>query len=157
MGWSKIWLMVLRRQADFDLYPRNSLNPQRGHQRSAPFCWMDFLIALLLDNDKSRQEIRPLLGFYLIPALFLVVTRGVVFIHYRRFGITYLSHLQGSRSRNVGNIPRRAQFSSASRRKSEIRQVSTCLGVRGGAVGWGTALQAGRFDSQWCHWNFSLT
>jgi hypothetical protein len=31
----------------------------------------------------------------------------------------------------------------------------------GGAVGWGTALQAGRsrvqFDSRRCHWNFSLT
>jgi hypothetical protein len=33
------------------------------------------------------------------------------------------------------------------------------MGVRGGTVGWGTALQFGRtrVDSQWCHWNFSLT
>ena len=32
-------------------------------------------------------------------------------------------------------------------------------GAHGGAVGWGTALQAGRLQahSQWYHWNFSLT
>jgi len=30
------------------------------------------------------------------------------------------------------------------------------MGARGGAVGWGTALQVGRFDSRWCHWNFLL-
>jgi len=31
-------------------------------------------------------------------------------------------------------------------------------GLRGGAVGSGTALQAGRgLDSRWCQWNFSLT
>jgi hypothetical protein len=29
--------------------------------------------------------------------------------------------------------------------------------VRGGAVGWGTAIQGRGFDSRWCHWNFSLT
>jgi hypothetical protein len=29
-------------------------------------------------------------------------------------------------------------------------------GARGGAAGLGTALQAGRFDFRWCHWNFSL-
>jgi hypothetical protein len=31
------------------------------------------------------------------------------------------------------------------------------IGARSGAVGSGTALQAGRSRVQWCHWNFSLT
>jgi hypothetical protein len=33
------------------------------------------------------------------------------------------------------------------------------LGVRSGAVGWGTVLQTRRswFDSEWCQWNFSFT
>jgi len=30
-------------------------------------------------------------------------------------------------------------------------------GVRDGALGWGTESEGCRFDSQWCHWNFSLT
>jgi hypothetical protein len=29
--------------------------------------------------------------------------------------------------------------------------------ARGGAVGWGTALQTGTSRVRWCHWNFSLT
>jgi len=30
-------------------------------------------------------------------------------------------------------------------------------GARGGAVGWGYKPEDRGFDSQWCHWNFSLT
>jgi hypothetical protein len=36
------------------------------------------LVAVLVDNGKIRQEIRALLGFYLIPALLSVITRRVV-------------------------------------------------------------------------------
>jgi len=38
------------------------------------------------------------------------------------------------------------------KRKKRI-QYSSRVGARGDAVGWGTALQPGR----WCHWNFLLT
>jgi hypothetical protein len=84
-------------------------------------------------------------------ALFWGVTQRRVVILYRRFGTTYQSHLQGSRSqrrklvlefltlengtdtlsRNVGKglpldvalYPRRVQFSSASRRKPEVAKM----------------------------------
>jgi hypothetical protein len=83
--------------------------------------------------------------FMLISALVRGVTQRRVVILYRRLGTTYRSHLQGSRSprrvgfltiedgtdtlsRNVGKglpldaalYPRRAQISSASRRKPQI-------------------------------------
>ena len=48
--------------------------------------------------------------------LFWDITQRHVVIVYRRFGTTYLSHLHGSRVR-----PRRAQISSTSRQKPEIR------------------------------------
>ena len=63
-------------------------------------------------------------------------------ISYRRFGTTYRSHRQGYRSRNVGkklpllaaSQPRRGQFSSTSRRKSEIMQTRAEFTVRSGAT-----------------------
>ena len=36
------------------------------------------LVAVLVDSGKSRQEIRMLLGFYLIPVLLWVITRQIV-------------------------------------------------------------------------------
>ena len=38
-----------------------------------------------------------------------------------------------------------------------LQEFGLVFGTRGGAVGWDTALQAGRSRVRWCHWNFSLT
>jgi hypothetical protein len=105
---------------------------------SSPF------VILSLDAVKFEQTINDA-NFMLRSALFWGITQRRVVIFYRRFGTTYRSHLKGSRSplflaffplddgtetlsRNVGNglplddalYPRRAQISSALRRKPEI-------------------------------------
>jgi len=38
-----------------------------------------------------------------------------------------------------------------------LRHYYLLMRVRGGAVGWVYKPESCRFNSRWCHWNFSLT
>jgi len=46
---------------------------------------------------------------------------------------------------------------SLHRIRHEINHSTLKTGARDGAIGGGTAPEGRGFDSQWCHWNFSLT
>ena len=43
-------------------------------------------------------------NFYLRPALFCEITHRIMVFHYRRFGTTYRSRLQGSRIQEFGYL-----------------------------------------------------